>query len=138
MFESPVWRGHLWAGTRDTNRRRSRRLQSELLSEDPPAIRRATIITSRASSCRSLMVKCQIASFLITTRAFMHMFPPSAISMQHCCPRVYPQLPFSHCCYFSWLTGDVSCFDIRLKMTMRPLLNGHEGFLLCRTLSALM
>lgn len=45
-----------------------------------------------------------------------------------------PRLPFTHC-YRSWLTEAVSCFDIRLKMTMRPLLN---LLLVCRTFLALI
>lgn len=36
------------------------------LGEDPPAFRRTVIITSRASSCRSLIVKCQIVSFMLS------------------------------------------------------------------------
>lgn len=70
-LRAPCGRGrvsqrHLWAGTRDTNPRRSRRLQNELppLAADPRRSR-TMIMTPRASSCRSLMVKCQIASFLI-------------------------------------------------------------------------
>lgn len=99
----------------------------------------SVVITLYSYSCRSQMVKCQITSFLISYPSVYahscHLLAACSIVaivfyQWNTVHMIRPQLPFSHC-FLSWRTEDVRCFDISLKMTMRPPLNRHEGLLIC-------